>query len=268
VSRSGPTSLASLDGEIMLAAEATIPATDDGLIRGDGAFEVIRVYDGRPYAMDAHMERLERSGANLRLPIDSETVRTEAYKLLAETTRSGAPGDHRLLRIMITRGGRRVMLTERLPPVPETVRVMSVRYSPTLLLDAIKSLSYGANMLATRLAQEAGFDEALLVTPDGMVLEAPTSSIFWVLDGRLETTPLDDHVLASITRALIADVTEVTERSIALEDLYGADEVFLASTAREVVPVTAVDAQAFAASGPVTARTAQLVADRIAAELG
>ncbi len=61
-------SLASLDGEIMLAGEATIPVTDEGLIRGDGVFEVIRVYDGSPYAFEEHLARLERSAGNLRLP--------------------------------------------------------------------------------------------------------------------------------------------------------------------------------------------------------
>ena len=75
--------MASLDGEIMPAAEATIPATDEGLLRGDGAFEVLRVYDGKPYAMEDHMHRLERSAANLRLPIDLEAVRADAYRLLA-----------------------------------------------------------------------------------------------------------------------------------------------------------------------------------------
>ena len=73
MSPSGPTSLASLDGEIMPAAEATIPVTDEGLVRGDGVFEVIRVYDGTPYAFDAHVARLERSAANIRLPVDPRT---------------------------------------------------------------------------------------------------------------------------------------------------------------------------------------------------
>ena len=88
MSLTGAASLASLDGEIMPAAEAMIPATDDGLIRGDGAFEVIRVYDGIAYAMDEHLARLERSGRNLRLPIDAEAVRAEANRLLARATES------------------------------------------------------------------------------------------------------------------------------------------------------------------------------------
>ena len=84
---------------------------------------------------------------------------------------------------------------------------MSVTYSPTRLLDGAKTLSYAANMLAGRLAREQGYDEALLVTPHGRVLEAPTSSIFYVIDGELFTPPLDEHILASITRALVIDVT-------------------------------------------------------------
>ena len=81
---------------------------------------------------------------------------------------------------MLTRGGRRLLLTEQLPRAPATIRLGTVTYSPSRILDGVKSLSYAGNMLATRLAQERGFDEALLVTPHGRVLEAPTSSIFWV----------------------------------------------------------------------------------------
>src|SRR5437763_10217819 len=102
-------SLASLDGEIMLASSASISATDEGLLRGDGAFEVIRVYDGRPYALEGHLRRLERSAANLRLEVDTEAVRAEAHRLLAQ---AGPGEEHELLRIVLTRGGRRLLLTE------------------------------------------------------------------------------------------------------------------------------------------------------------
>ena len=253
-------SLASLDGEIMLAARATIPATDEGLLRGDGVFEVIRVYDGEPFAIEEHFRRLERSAANLRLPLDLEAVRAESHRLLAH---AGSGPDHELLRIVVTRGGRRLMLTEALPATPERIRLASITYSPTRILDGIKSLSYAGNMLASRLAREQGFDEALLVTPHGRVLEAPTSSIFWVKDGAILTPPLDDHILASITRAIVLEVTEASERSCTLEDLAAADEAFLASTTREVQPVAAVDEHAFPVEGPLTARAAAAVAGRI-----
>ncbi len=260
----GPNSLASLDGEIMAAAEATIPVTDEGLIRGDGVFEFIRVYDGIPYAFEAHFARLAHSARNLRLPLDVELVRTEANRLLA---RAGGGEDHEVLRIMITRGGRRILLTEPLPVIPDRTRVKSVTYSPTRILDGVKSLSYAANMLAGRLAREQGFDEALLVTPHGRVLEAPTSSVFWVQEGEILTPPLDEHILASITRALVIDAVGARERACTLDQLLAADEVFLASTAREVQPVSSVDERSYTLPGAVTGRVAAAVEDRIRAEL-
>ena len=194
----------------MLAAAATIPANDEGLLRGDGIFEVIRVYDGKPFALEAHLQRLERSALNLRLALDLESVRAEATRLLAH---AGSGPDHELLRIVVTRGGHRILLTEPLPAARERVRLGTVTYSPTRVLDGVKSLSYAANMLATRVAKERGFDEALLVTPHGHVLEAPTSSIFWVKDGEVFTPPLSDHILASITRALVIE-TAGAERAL------------------------------------------------------
>jgi branched-chain amino acid aminotransferase len=264
MSPTGATSLASLDGEIMPVGEAMIPATDDGLVRGDGVFEVIRVYDGTPFAFDDHLARMERSATNLRLPIDLEAVRADAFRLLAE---AGTGPDHQCLRVIVTRGGRRLLMTEPLTALPDQARLMSVTYSPTRILDGIKSLSYGANMLASRLAQEAGYDEALLVTPHGRVLEAPTSSVFWVSDGELLTPPLSEHILASITRRVVIDATGARERSCTLEELYAADEVFLASTVREVMPVVGVDDQTFAAPGPISERTRQVVAERIQAQI-
>jgi len=253
-------SLASVDGAVMLASGATIPATDEGLLRGDGVFEVIRVYDGQPFALEEHLRRLERSASNLRLPVDVEAVRADAWRLLAH---AGTCPDHALLRIVITRGGRRLLLTEPMPREPDRVRLATITYSPTRVLDGVKSLSYAANMLATRLARERGFDEALLVTPHGRVLEAPTSSIFWIADGELFTPPLDEHILASITRSIVIEVTAAVERGCTLEELLTADEAFLASTTREVEPVSAIDERSLDAPGPVTLRVGRDVAARI-----
>jgi branched-chain amino acid aminotransferase len=249
-------SLASVDGRVMLASAATIPATDEGLLRGDGVFEVIRVYAGQPFAFEEHLQRLERSASNLRLPLDVEAVRSDAWRLLAH---AGTGPDHELLRIVVTRGGRRLLFTEPMHEMADRIRLGSVTYAPTRILDGVKSLSYGANMLASRLARERGFDEALLVTPHGRVLEAPTSSIFWVADGELLTPPLEEHILASITRAVVIAATGAAERSCTLEELLTADEAFLASTTREVQPVAAIDGRSFDAPGPVTRRATELV---------
>jgi branched-chain amino acid aminotransferase len=232
--------LACVDGRITPANEATIPATDEGLLRGDGAFEVIRIYDGSPFALTDHLNRLERSSANLRLP---EVFRTELEQeipeLLAE--RGGAAFDG-LLRVVLTRGGRRLLLTEPLPATPERIRLGVVEYAPTRVLDGIKSLSYGANMLCSRLARERGFDEALLVTPHGRVLEAPTSSLFWAdADGTLFTPPLSEHILASITRARVLESVRVEERPCTMDDLRAAGEAFLASTTREAQSIAAIE---------------------------
>jgi branched-chain amino acid aminotransferase len=160
-----------------------------------------------------------------------------------------------------------LLLTEPRPPAPEQIRLGSVTYSPTRVLDGVKSLSYAANMLCSRLARERGFDEALLVSPHGRVLEAPTSSIFWVKDGAVLTPPLDEHILASITRRIVLELTGALESSCTLDELLAADEAFIASTVREVQPVAAIDGREFAAPGPVTNGIAEAVGARIRSEL-
>jgi branched-chain amino acid aminotransferase len=230
--------LASVDGRIAETAEARIPAADDGLLRGDGVFEVIRLYAGRPFAFGEHLDRLERSAAAIELPIEREQFESEISALLAEF------GEHEAqLRLVVTRGGRRLAFTENLPPYADTesITLASVTYAPTLILNGVKSLSYAANMQASRLASARGADEAVLVRPDGTVLEAPTSTIFWVRDGRLRTPSLEVGILASITRDRLVRELEVEEGSFPLEDLESASEAFLASTVREVQAISAVN---------------------------
>jgi branched-chain amino acid aminotransferase len=260
--------LASLDGRIAPAEETHVPATDEGLLRGDGVFEVMRVYDGAPFALDDHLARMERSASNLLLPLPpTELVRDEAVALLAQRGErfDGA------LRIVITRGGRRLLLTEPLPESSsaETITLGVVTYSPTRVLDGVKSLSYAGNMLASRRARERGYDEALLVTPHGRVLEAPTSSLFWVDgSGAVCTPPLDEHILASITRDRVLQLLDVDERPATLEDVQGASEAFLASTTREVQAISAIeDRELPAAPGAVTREAAQALKRQIEEEL-
>ena len=257
--------LGSLDGRIALSGDLAIPATDEGLLRGDGVFEVMRVYDGTAFALTDHLDRLERSGANLRLPdVFRAELEAEIPELLE--ARGGGAFDG-VLRIVITRGGHRLLLTEPAAPKPHGVRLGVVTYAPTRVLDGIKSLSYGANMLCTRLAQERGFDEALLVTPHGRALEAPTSTLFWVdSDGALCTPPLDEHILASITRDRVMRLAEVQERSCPIETLMGASEAFLASTIREVQAIGAIEDVEFE-EGPRTREAAAAFRAHVEAEL-
>ena len=231
--------LTSVDGQMVDTREARIPAADDGLLRGDGVFEVIRLYAGRPYALGEHLDRMERSAAAIELPLARKVFEAEIDSLLT------AFGEHEgQLRLVATRGGRRLAFTENLPPYAdqESITVASVTYSPSVILNGVKSLSYAANMEASRIATARGADEAVLVRPDGTVLEAPTSTIFWVSDdGRLRTPSLEVGILASITRDRLVRELEVEAGSYQLDELLGAEEAFLASTVREVQAVSAVD---------------------------
>jgi branched-chain amino acid aminotransferase len=241
--------LTSVDGKIVPTPEARVPAGDDGLLRGDGVFEVIRLYAGVPFALGEHLDRLERSAAAIELPVARDLIESEIAALLAEF------GAHEgQLRIVLTRGGRRLAFTENLPPRGETVSLASVEYTPTIILTGVKSLSYAANMQATRVAQAQGAEEALLIRPDGVVLEAPTSTIFWAEpDGALRTPAIDTGILESITRARLIEVLHVEEGHWAQEDLMGAGEAFLASTTREVQPIASIDGHALpAVPGPRT----------------
>lgn len=248
-----------LDGVMVPAERAVIPVTDEGLLRGDGVFEVVRLYDGVPFALEAHMQRMARSAENLRLALDVEAVAADVAAVIA----ANRPGDA-AVRVLATRGGHRVAIVEALPDLPASLALGAVTYSPTRVLDQIKSLSYAANMLCGRLARERGFDEALLVTPHGRVLEAPTASFFWVRGGRVHTPPLDDHLLDSITRRAVMASAEVQETPTALDDLRGAEEAFLASSLREVVPVHRIEDIELTAPGSVTTLVTERVTRHIA----
>jgi branched-chain amino acid aminotransferase len=231
------TELASVDGRISATAEATVPLRDDGLYRGDGAFEVIRIYAGRLFALGDHLDRLERSATAIELDFDRSALEAEIAALLAEA--GGVDGQ---LRLIVTRGGRRIGAIEPLPPHPETLRLATIAYCPSVILNGVKSLSYAANMQATRLARARGADEAVLVQPDGTVLEPPTSAIFWVSpEGGLRTPALEVGVLESITRDRMIRALHVETGAWHVADLHAAREAFVASTTREIQAVAAID---------------------------
>jgi branched-chain amino acid aminotransferase len=252
-----------LDGELTRTCEAMIPATDDGLIRGDGAFDAFLVRDGRPFAQSAHLDRLERSCETLALACPRVQIEADVALLL-----SRAPAGDAVVRVILTRGGRRLSRLESLgDPAALTapVRLLPVVYDPSVLLSGVKSISYAANMLASRRAIAEGYDEAVLVRSDGTVLEGPTCAIFWVQEGRLRTPALDTGILASITRRVVVENLSVEEGPFALEELLAADEAFLASTARLAQPIAAIaETEIPASPGPHTRRAQEVIQRAIA----
>lgn len=256
--------LASVDGAIGPTAAATVGLKDDGLYRGDGAFEVIRLYGGKPFALVDHLDRLQRSVGAIELEFDRGALEAEIDALLAEA----GPVEGQL-RLIVTRGGRRIAATEPIPAHPETLSLAGVTYCPSVILNGVKSLSYAANMQATRIAKGKGADEAVLIRPDGTVLEPPTSSVFWVsAEGELRTPALSDGVLESITRDRMIKALHVEEGTWHIDDLHGAGEAFLASTTREIQAVSSVDGRTFpAAPGPRTREAQQAFAETLGREL-
>jgi branched-chain amino acid aminotransferase len=256
--------LASVDGTVTPTGEAMVPMKDDGLYRGDGAFEVIRLYEGKPFALVDHLDRLGRSAAAIELEFDRPALEAEIAALL------GQAGDvDGQLRLIVTRGGRRIAATEPIPVHGATLRLATVTYSPTVILNGVKSLSYAANMQASRIAKGRGADEAVLVRPDGAVLEPPTSAIFWVTaDGELRTPALSDGVLESITRDRLIKALDVAEGTWRVDDLRAASEAFLASTTREIQAVAAIDdTDLSAAPGPRTVEAQEAFAETLGREL-
>jgi branched-chain amino acid aminotransferase len=253
-----------LDGELMRAREAMIPVGDDGLIRGDGAFDAFPVKNGRPFARAAHLDRLERSCRAMALGCPRAELESDIDMLLTR-----APAGFAVIRVVLTRGGHRICrLESRGDPeaLTKPTRLLPVVYDPSVLLNGVKSLSYAANVMASRRAIAAGYDEALLVRSDGVVLEGPRSSIFWVQKGRLRTPALETGILASITRRVILESLPVEEGSFQLKDALEAQEAFLASTARLVQPAAAIGEVTFpAAPGRETVR-AQNALERAMAE--
>ena len=261
---SDPSLLASVNGEICPAGEARIPVLDEGLLRGDGAFEVIRVYLGRPFTLREHLDRLERTCRIIRLDCARAQIERDLKALL-----SAAGAVSRDVRIVLTRGGNRILLLERLLEW-EHARLAFVPDQPRLVLEGTKSLSYAGNMLAKRIAEERGFHEALLVSPSGHVMEAQTAAFFWVTpDGALCTPPLSEGILNSISRAIVLKNVPVEEHPCHRADALHASEAFLAGTVREIHPVVVIEDRVFAETpGPVTRQVAECYWSAVQATTG
>jgi len=255
--------LCSVDGELGPVGEARISITDEGLLRGDGGFEVLKLYSGKPFALPDHLDRLQGSCEGIFLEWDRQAFEKEIAALLEANDLQDAA-----LRLVLTRGGRRIAIIEELATFEDGITLQTVTYQPTVILTGLKTLSYEANVTATRIAQSRGAQEALLVAPGDKVLEAPTSTIFWAAgDGVVRTPSLGTGILASITRDRIMKVAPVEEGDYDVGELLEASEVFLASSIREVQGVAELDGVRFECPGPTTSRIAGLLSERIQAEL-
>lgn len=257
-------------------SDGTISVTDSAVLRGDGCFEVLKSYGGRPFAIDLHLDRLEQSSKRLDIPLPDRDLVASWVTSISEELGDGA------VRVVVTRGpsipgqvgspnvivfGHPWALSGepgRLYPVKAPWHAAGVDWA----LAGAKLLSYAPNLAATRTAQSAGFDDALLTTDDDVILEGPTFSIAWVVGDVLETPGLDLGILDSITRRVVLDLVrdlplEVVESEFGLSRLSSASEVMAMSTIREVQAIVAVGEQTWE-PGPVTAR----LADAFAAVVG
>ncbi|MES1248471.1 MAG: aminotransferase class IV [Actinomycetota bacterium] len=238
--------LAQLGRGVVPPDEPVLRADDDGVLRGRAVFETLRVYDGRPFELAAHFDRLRASAAKVRLP---EPPLAELESLARDALAAAHEPDCVLRFLWTPVTG--LALVSAVPPELEELRARGLRLQvcewATGALAGAKNTSYAENMNAQASAAEAGFDDALFVSPDGIVLEAPTANVWFREGGTLLTPALELPILAGVTRSValrLADLP-VEEGAFPLERLLGADEVFLTSSVREVMPVTRVGDRSF-----------------------
>ncbi|MCL1601328.1 MAG: aminotransferase class IV [Actinomycetia bacterium] len=271
-------------GDVLINGVATDPGTasvsvfDVGFQRGYGCFEAMRSYEGTIFRLDGHLDRLERSADHLRIELlDHFTLRA-----WCETAAGGGDG---VVRVYVTGGtdasalgtnNATIVYLESLPDLPPSIR-LDLLDAPwhsdgkVSELTGAKTLSYGPNLAATIEAKSKGFDDAALLGGGEVVLEGPTFSLAWVKDGMLFTPSLDSQILESITREATLEAADrigvdTTVGRFQREDLLGADEVFIMSTVREVMPVTAVADVSFE-PGPVTSRLRNAFDDLVRSEI-
>jgi 4-amino-4-deoxychorismate lyase len=244
--------LAQLGRGVVPPDQPVLRADDEGFLRGRAVFETLRVYDGRPFEFHPHFDRLTESARKLRLPPPPlAELQALAHDALAA---AGEPGC--VLRFFWT-PDTGLALVSAIPPNLDDLRArglrLQVREWATGPLAGAKSTSYAANMAAQAAAEAAGLDDALLVAADGTVLEAPTANV-WFREGDLLLTPsLELPILAGVTRAVVCRLAgRVEEGRFDLERLLAADEVFLTSSIREVMPVSRIEEHEFA-PGPAAA---------------
>jgi len=225
--------------------EPVFAADDEALLRGRAVFETARVYAGRPFLLPEHVARLRASAARIKLPEPDDFECVRLVGLVVEA--AGLPD---LAARLYWTGTTLVATAGAIAPNLEELRARGLRLAVVHwaagTLAGAKSTSYAENMAAQDEAAARGADDALLVAHDGTVLEAPTANVWWRDGRRLCTPSLALPVLAGVTRAALFELApaagyETEEGSFPLARIASADEVFLSSSIREVMPVAAID---------------------------
>ena len=252
-----------LNGEYLSKDRATISVDDRGFLLSDGIYEVTPAYRGRLFRLDRHMARLQHGLKALRIDYDTEGLEAVHDRLLAENDLTEE--DVATVYVQITRGA--APRTHHFPPAgtPPTVYACAhvfrrpdperweQGYSAITVPDRrwarvdIKSIGLLPNVLAQQAAVDAGAANALLVK-DGVALEGSHNNVFGVFDGVVTTHPATHEILHGIGREFVLELARglemaVEERSIFLEDMRGADEIFFTGTTTEVIPTVALDGQ-------------------------
>ena len=262
-----------INGEVTPPETAAISVYDRGFLYGDSVFETIRTYGARPFALGEHLARLERSAKRVFIPL---TVSRATLAAELEQGLALCQNDESFVRVMLTRGTgplgldpdlaekpNRVVLVEPFVPPPaeayeqgiEAIVVHAARAADATPAAGAKVANYLTSLLAIREARRRGAVEAIIVDARGSVLEGTTSNVFLVKDGELVTPPETAGILAGITRAYVlraaADVGVKTAlRDVRESELFAADELFISSTLREVLPVVRLEGRAIATGRP------------------
>ncbi len=258
-----------LDGQYLALEQARVPVLDRGFLFGDGVYEVIPAYGGHPFRLREHLQRLDRSLAAIRMepPLDHRQWEEIFRRLLAQ----GGDTDQQLY-LQVTRGS----YDKRLHAIPKEVHptlfVMAGPLTPrdpglveqgmsAITLEDIrwqrcdiKAITLLANILAQQEARDAGAQEAILVR-DGLATEGTASNFFLVKEGLILTPPKSTHLLPGITRDLVLELAREAglpcrEREIPVEELADADELWVTSSTKEVMPVTRLDGRPVGKGAP------------------
>jgi branched-chain amino acid aminotransferase len=268
-----------IDGKFYSEAEAKVSVFDHGLLYGDGVFEGIRIYNGRVFRLEEHLERLWASARSICLEIPM--TRQGMTEALLETIRQNHLREG-YIRLIVTRGVGNLGLNPEQCKNPSViiiaatialyhedfyrkgltiVTVATRRSNPASLNPAVKSLNYLNNVMARIEANLAGADEALMLNDAGNVAECTADNVFIIKHGQIFTPPITAGALRGITRSVVFDIAgefdiEVTEANLTRHDIFVADECFLTGTAAEIVPVVKADGRLIGNGkpGPITMR--------------